>query len=351
MSKIFKHLFGVLLSTILIIIVVFFLLFCLITLDLLFESYKAITSGANIQIWLVSTFEINPNTATSIIASFSIFLAGLLTTWTTHFVVKLRERYRYRKILSNYAKTLSFALVRKSRQFKECAETMDVRIKENFSLSDMALTHLDNIQKIEITRFDSAFFEGIENFGRTNKDNKAFDNIYTVISNVKRVEELYVNQFEKFITRYNYLEERRNEAIMKVKEIIDNLQDDAFGKNVPNDIPHEYYQYLIGISQIIAEWNVIENNLLPSIFDEHFIQKLRQHNHAFNDSIRVRKYLPNSLYYSLNDADNEYKSMKILIETNHKIFMNYSSSYKRQSRKIFDSINRINQYPILTKFV
>jgi hypothetical protein len=350
MKKTIKLLFGILVTTIGIIIISSLIVSSLVILDIILATLKALSSGVNIQTWLVKSFDINPNTATSIIASFSVFLAGILTNWTTQFVTKIRDRLRYRKILSNYSRTLSFAMVKKSGQFKVCADTMDVRKKENFTMSDMALTHLDNIQKIDVSKFDNAFFQGIENLGRIKLHNKAYDNIFSVVSNVKRIEELYVSQFDNFISRYNVLAEKRNIAIMKVKEIIDKLQDDANGKNVPNDIPVDYFQYLSGIRQIVSNWNNIDNNTLPSIFDEHFIQKLRNHNIAFNDSVRVRPFIPNSLYYAINDADNEYQSMKILVETNNKIFLNYSLSYKNQSRKLFDSIVKLNQYPILKLF-
>lgn len=350
MIKKFKNLISIPLLTIGFIIVVNLLIFCLIILNFFVKSITVLTSGVNIQNWLINSFEITPNTATSIIASLAIFIAGLLITWSTKFIEKLIDRYRYRRILTNFSKTLAFALTRKSNQFRKCAETMDVKLNGNFLMSDMALTHLDNIQKIEITRFNNAYYYGIENLGRTLLKNKDFDNIFSVISNINRIENLYINQFEKFLSRYNVLEERRNNAIMRVKEIIDKLQDDAFKECKQNDLPQDFIRYLMGIREIVENWNKIENNTIPSIFDEFFIQKLRHLNSVYKENECVRKRLPNSLYYAINDSSNEYLSMKILVETNNQIFLNYSISYKNQARKLFDSINQLNHFPIFKIF-
>ncbi|MES2654515.1 MAG: hypothetical protein V4620_02945 [Bacteroidota bacterium] len=337
-NKIIKYLSGILLSFISLVLLIFAIIAALLLIDFLLGIFKLISIGYDIQHTLVSHFNINENTATSIITSVLIFASGLLVTWVTSLIREISHRYRYRKMFIKLCFTLSKSVLKKSYLFQEFAETLDVKIKENFTLKDMALTHFDNINKIDMLQFHAAFFKGIENLNRRKEHYTAFDSIYASISNIKRAEELYTTQLEKFMIRYNYLEEKRNDAIVEVKKIIDKLGDDANGKKVPIELPHEYQKYLAGISQIIANWNILDNNTLPSVFDEHFIQKIKQHNLVFQEVTRVRKLIPNDLYYSLNDAENEYKSIVILVNTHHEIFKSYSASYEERAKKIFNSI-------------
>jgi len=326
-----------------------FLLFIVLALQLLvpilnnYLRFDHLINYIDIQKFLTSILNISEEKAAPMTVSIWVFLGGIISSILFTSISGISRRYRYRRLFVRLSKVASKSLMKKSYRFLECANSFDVSIKENFRMNSTAVSHLDNLQKIDFKVFYEAFFSGLEAFIRQSKTRSAFDNIFASISHIQSVENRYEKQFDAFLVRYNNLEEKRNKAIVEVKKIMDKMIEDVKGKNIPDDISHEFDTYIRSLIAIINCWKKEPNRTLPSVFHEKFIQKIRNLNELYDKDVRVTKHIPKEFYNSLNDADNEYQSIKILIEANHKIFLSYSGSYKNIAKSIFKNATLLSK--------
>jgi hypothetical protein len=277
---------------------------------------------------LENTFGIDANTAATIIITVTIFVLGyVIAAINSSFSTYLKRR-NYRRIFSDIMNSVVISIGKQADSLSKSATKVHIKNFDDYVVTTVNITHLDNIDKLEFPDVYNGFLTGPENIFN-NKKLKAFNKVFSHLSLIKDIESRLHSSMTEFNSILREHAKLWDESVDKLRQVIDATQTATNGTTLPAALVN----YLQGVDTIILAWQQLPNRTEYSIVKEEYIDKLLTHNQA-NQNIAYQGNIILSMNTFLLDAGHHYDNMEKTLVVYSQKLKSTSDLYRSAKRMI-----------------
>ncbi len=278
-------------------------------------------------------------TATTLIITLFVFLAGYLLQWLSRFVTdeskKRALREDIRIILNKSLEDVSS----QSENFKNFYESLNMKTIIH-RLKQEPISHLNTFNEYSYADLRSAFLDVFYRWGfwelifnrRKYRSRRGdLNELYKLIGRLEQLEEKYPNDMIQLFERMNKYEEKWGENMEEIQNLYDEGRIKAYRmEKGALEKEDEFYSFMIEANKIWIKWAETEDQLQFKIAKEKFIDPLLELNrkHPLKGDITLKsyKYLLGATY--------AYSNLEIVFSELKETFEGYHKSYNSIYRKI-----------------
>lgn len=278
-----------------------------------------------LQDYLLSNFDINPNTSATIIISLLVFFMGIAFQRLIALYIGYNRRSKVRQIFFIALKNIIDQLIDQSEGYLKSSKSFSFEKEFNFTIIRASLFSASSLQSLGYEKTYEALFTGVENFFSCNQRVrlKAFNKVWQTVKAVEFWHDHSFSDINRFNDRYNSLNERRGNALEEHRKLVENILIPLQGKLLP-EIEGKYLQK---VDDIHFEWQKIPDRTRPDITHRQLVLKLRILNRK-NSSIP----LANKMNANLLEASILYMDQSSLLKAKRDQFHAFYRSFRYYSR-------------------
>lgn len=264
-----------------------------------------------------------------------IFFLGLLFKWVYALFTSWNSRLATRRMIKDLMKDLSFELKKQARNYEKCADQFTMKPYANFILPISEIYAYDLFDQIGLKTIFEAFRHRVvwltrreKYFLRSKKDrhNTALKKLMALAATNKIWHKKSKQDLEDFQKRWDALQSQWNIGMEKVMKTIENWFVNM--DKIPGPVQLAYMKRL---DEIYFEWSKLEDNTTYSIVYHELVKKAWD----FSKQKEHLKFKPiHQFAFELREVAQVYDSMVNLLSAYNKLYRNYHSGAKRDSKML-----------------
>lgn len=271
-------------------------------------------------------FGISNEISVPIIISLIVFITGGVSSFTIKTIGNYYSSLRTRNTFRNIIKEIILNCQYKDRLTKSFYPIIRVDNFDDYKMKFPNITYLELTSRLDFNSILHSF--NVLGIYRLNKKlrNKSFNKIWSIIEDLKFIEERILIDFETFSQKLNKHETLYNSNLEKLRQQRDLDFHPYIGKDLGKTNLQQYeIDYIIAQNEVWENWSKID-------------EKIRRHNSLTYKEVIYPLHLINRKHarvkFTLNQnnyiiaAIHEYEQMDKLMKINYNIFYNYYRTYR-----------------------
>ena len=269
----------------------------------------------------------NDNSAT-ILTTFLILGLTVFINELLKLISKSNERRRMRRLIRISIEEFLKSVKKQAHKFNETIDSLNFEAEVPFYYSRVDIPQTISINSIGYKNtYDSFLNNRRMLFKKQTFTIKCFNTLWEIVSSIDYWHNQALIDFQDYNKIYNQHNERRNEAIEKLRIYLEsNL---LLLKSNPQNFNSDQIKYLISVDVIFAGWQSQTKPQRPDVIQEHLIEKLQELNREDQDlkiAFEMNELLLKSAF--------EFDSMKSVLGHLAIIFKNNRHHFLLVSKKL-----------------
>ncbi len=276
-------------------------------------------------------FQIDNNTAATLVISISVFILGYLITGIFKSLSSFNKRKNYRKIFKEMINEISSSSKEQSLNYFQFVNQLKTDYENDFQFKTKNIDFLSNFNKIPFETFYNSYFNGYENICKSRKL-KHFNKTFGLIDSLNKLENNSLKLISELIGNYEKYKNKWDISVENVRH----MYEEMLLSNKGNRYPTFYLEILKEIDNIISSWQSLENRTHFNTAYTNLVKPLIVCIRKNDEKDITKSYVP--FLNKLVEAEFHYLGMKKTIEMYRITFTNIAFRYKLIS-KLLTKIN------------
>ena len=266
------------------------------------------------------------NTIITVTSTIFVFGFGLIISLIAKHINNVRNKIKHREHFKYLVNRISKDILRQSKEFKKLKESLTLENDIDFTINQRPNPHLTTWNKLDFQIYYESFFGSTLIFN-LKKKRIAFNKVFSLITNIINIENIYSKQFYELVDSYNEYQNNWNDAS---EEILNVFKEILY---LPPET-EELDSFINDFKIIIDEWQIFRQSKNTKAIHKEILTKLSSLCGTYGNFHQTL-----TISIALSKIRLAYENLDCLLKVYISLFDVYYLNYKKTSKKLLKNID------------